>query len=175
VPAAVLTTIANPTISTSGASSNLHLSSTTGNVAIGGTAYATSGLVVGSTGLANHVVITDSNTNPTIGASAGCLYFNTGMAQRVAINSAATLTITDAHYTIIQNTAASVYTLPSAASYLGRILMVITHFAGTVTSASSNVRSITGGAAGTAILAATAGKWAILQSDGTDWQTIAAN
>lgn len=62
------------TISTGGtAGGSLLISSATGNVAIGGTAYATSGLVVGSTGQANHVVITDSATNPTISTNAGGL------------------------------------------------------------------------------------------------------
>lgn len=69
------------TISTGGtAGGSLLISSATGNVAIGGTAYATSGLVVTSTGLANHVVITDSATAPqisTAGAATVPLAFNT--------------------------------------------------------------------------------------------------
>jgi len=35
--------------------------------------------------------------------------------------------------------------------------------------------ALVGGAAGTAILAATAGKWADLQSDGTNWIIMASN
>jgi len=42
-------------------------------------------------------------------------------------------------------------------------------------SASSNVVPLVGGAAGTAILAATAGKWALAKSDGTNWQLMAGN
>lgn len=90
-------------------------------------------------------------------------------------NAGATYTVLETDTTIIQNTAASVYTLPSASAYVGRILNIKTEFAGTITSASSNVVPLVGGAAGTAILAATAGKWAMLQSDGVAWIIIAAN
>jgi hypothetical protein len=44
-----------------------------------------------------------------------------------------------------------------------------------VVSAASNVVPLIGGAAGTAILAATAGKYASLQSDGTNWITMTGN
>ena len=66
-------------------------------------------------------------------------------------------------------------TLPSGSIYTGRTLTVLTRNAQTVVSASSNVVALTGGAAGTAILAATAGKWATLQYDGTNWNIIASN
>jgi len=57
----------------------------------------------------------------------------------------------------------------------GRWIYVKTITANTVISASSNIVPLAGGAAGTAILAATAGKWAMLQSDGTNWVIMAAN
>lgn len=60
-------------------------------------------------------------------------------------------------------------TLPSAATSTGRVIEIKTLQAQTVVSASSNVVPITGGAAGTAILPATAGAWATLLSDGTNW------
>lgn len=66
-------------------------------------------------------------------------------------------------------------TLPSAASFPGREVMLKTIAAFTVVSASSNVLPLAGGAAGTAILAATAGKYATLVSDGTNWVIMAAN
>src|SRR6185369_1316215 len=66
-------------------------------------------------------------------------------------------------------------TLPSASDNPGRILKLRTIAAQTVVSATSNVIPLAGGAAGTAILAATAGKWAELRSDGTNWQIMAAN
>ena len=66
-------------------------------------------------------------------------------------------------------------TLESASSVPGRELTIRTIQAQTVVSASSNVVPLIGGAAGTAILAATAGKWALLKSDGTNWQIMAGN
>lgn len=66
-------------------------------------------------------------------------------------------------------------TLPSAASYTGRCITIKTIQAQQVNSASSNVVPLAGGAAGTAILTATAGKWAMLVSDGTNWEIMAGN
>lgn len=76
---------------------------------------------------------------------------------------------------IVAASATCTLTLPSNANYVGRTLIVLTQAAFTVVSASSNVVPITGGAAGTAILAATAGKWATLQYNGTNWNIIASN
>lgn len=66
-------------------------------------------------------------------------------------------------------------TLQNAASFPGRMLYVRTIAAQAVNSAGSNVVPLAGGAAGTGILTASAGKWAILQSDGANWQIMAAN
>jgi hypothetical protein len=100
----------------------------------------------------------------------------TSFATNIVTNTAATYTVESSDYTIIQTTAASTYTLPAAASFTGRILHIVTQFAGTVTSSlAGSVTPLAGGAAGTAILAATAGKWATLQSNGTTWVIIAAN
>jgi hypothetical protein len=66
-------------------------------------------------------------------------------------------------------------TLQAASSFPGRILHVKTIAAQAVNSASSNVVPIGSATAGTAILTNTAGKWATLQSDGTNWIIMAAN
>lgn len=71
--------------------------------------------------------------------------------------------------------AALVLTLPSAALFPGRWLYIKNTAAGAVTSAISNVVPLAGGAAGAAILSATAGKWVALQSDGANWQVMMAN
>jgi hypothetical protein len=55
----------------------------------------------------------------------------------------------------------------------GRWLYIKTVTANTVVSGSSDVVPIDGTAAGTAILPATAGAWAALQSDGTNWVIMA--
>ena len=60
-------------------------------------------------------------------------------------------------------------TLPSAASYTGRILRFQNYQAQTLVSASSNVVPLVGGSAGTAILSAVAGDTATLVSDGSNW------
>jgi hypothetical protein len=99
----------------------------------------------------------------------------TSFASSLVTNTAATYTVQTTDHTIVQTTAASTFTLPAAASFPGRILHILTQFAGAVVSASSNVVPIAGGAAGTAILAATAGKYAKLQSNGTNWLIIEAN
>jgi hypothetical protein len=62
---------------------------------------------------------------------------------------------------------------PSAVG--GNILRLKTTAAFAVNSASSNVVPLNGGAAGTAILSATAGKWCELVYDGTNWIIMAAN
>ena len=66
-------------------------------------------------------------------------------------------------------------TLPSASTYSGREIMLKTIRAQSVISASSNVVPIDSNVAGTAILPATAGKWATLVSDGTNWQIMQSN
>lgn len=76
---------------------------------------------------------------------------------------------------ICNGTASITITLPSAAAWVGRRVRIKTIAAFTVISASSNVVPLAGGAAGTAILAATAGKYAELVSDGTNWVIMAGN
>jgi len=88
----------------------------------------------------------------------------------------ATDTITSADTSFIANRAGTItLTLESAAAVPGRILVIRTIQSQLVVSASSNVIPLVGGAAGTAILAATAGKWALLHSDGSNWQIMAGN
>jgi hypothetical protein len=87
--------------------------------------------------------------------------FTVGSTESILINnkSGSTLTIT----------------LPSPATTSGRQIEIQNWQAQTVVSASANVVPLTGGAAGTAILAATAGKWAKLVSDGTNWLITSGN
>jgi len=76
---------------------------------------------------------------------------------------------------IFNGVASIILTLQAASSYTGRILYVKTIAAFTIDSASANVVPLGSATAGTAILAATAGKWAMLQSDGTNWVIMAGN
>lgn len=92
-------------------------------------------------------------------------------------------TVTGAAYTVLEtdsdiiaNRAGTVtVTLLPATTHSGAIITLRTIQAQTVVSATSNVVPLIGGAAGTAILAATAGKWATLKSDGVNWQIMAGN
>jgi hypothetical protein len=87
-----------------------------------------------------------------------------------------TYAVVDSDASVIFNASGTcTVTLPSPSSYTGRWLTFRTIANQTVVSASSNVVPLAGGAAGTAILAATAGKWADLQSDGSNWQIMMAN
>lgn len=92
------------------------------------------------------------------------------------VDSANTYSVTGSDSALIVNRGATVtLTLLAAADVPGRSLLVKTIAAHTVVSATSNVVPLAGGAAGTAILAATAGKWAELRSDGSVWHIMAAN
>jgi len=65
-------------------------------------------------------------------------------------------------------------TLPPAASFPGRVVMLKQVGAQIINSASSNVVPVSSVTAGTAILGTT-GKAALLQSDGTNWIVMIAN
>lgn len=88
----------------------------------------------------------------------------------------AAYTVVDSDLYLIFNGSASItVTLPTASSWPGREINLKTIAAFTVISASSNVVPLDTATAGTAILAATAGKWARLVSDGTNWVIMAGN
>lgn len=77
---------------------------------------------------------------------------------------------------VVCNGGASItVTLPAASSWVGRKVRIKTRAAYTVISASSNVKPLDTDTAGTAILAATAGKWAELVSDGSNWVIMSGN
>jgi hypothetical protein len=81
------------------------------------------------------------------------------------------------NWLIVNNASANTtVTLPTASTNTGRELM-LKNLSGTYTviSNASNVVPLAGGAAGTAILPATAGAWCTLVSDGTNWIIMQAN
>lgn len=89
--------------------------------------------------------------------------------------NAATYTILVTDFSLRITTTNCTLTLPAASAYPGRILNLSTITANSLTSASGNVIPLGSSTAGTAILAATAGKFAMLQSDNTNWVTLMAN
>lgn len=81
------------------------------------------------------------------------------------------------NFVICNGAAANVtVTLPSGAENIGRVVVIKNLSATyTVISPTSNVKPIGSGTAGTAILAASAGAWAMLVcEDGTNWVVMAS-
>ena len=82
----------------------------------------------------------------------------------------ASFTVAENESFIVCNGAGAItVTLPTAATNAGRVLVIKTIAAQAVNSASSNVKPIATNTAGTAICAGTAGTWALLACDGTNW------
>ena len=128
----------------------------------------------------NHAAKMVILANGTIGIGTttptSTLTLNGSLARNLVTKTTATYTVlsTDTH--IVANYAGTMtVTLPAASSFTGREIILRTITANTVVSASSNVAPLAGGAAGTAILAATAGKFVLLVSDGTNWQVQMGN
>ena len=92
-----------------------------------------------------------------------------------SIVNAATYTVAATDGSLRFTTTDCTVTLPTASSFPGRILYLNTITANSAISASANVIPLGSNTAGTAILAATAGKFAMLQSDGTSWITMMSN
>jgi len=91
------------------------------------------------------------------------------------VTKTASFTVASTDRFIVCNGTASItVTLPAASSAPGRALTIKTIAAFTVVSASSNVVPIGSATAGTAILAASAGAWVELVSDGTNWVVMAS-
>ena len=89
--------------------------------------------------------------------------------------TASTYTVASTDSSLIFSTTNNTLTLPTASTCSGRVLYVKNISANSVVSASTNVVPLGSASTGTAILAATAGKFAMLQSDGTNWVIMMAN
>lgn len=98
--------------------------------------------------------------------------FNSGLTGQTKTGTSGSVGAND--HTIIMNASGTyTLTLPTASSYTGRLLFIKTIAAQLTNSAASNVIPLGGGAAAAAILSANVGRWAILQSNGTNWEIIA--
>jgi hypothetical protein len=100
-------------------------------------------------------------------------------SMRVPGNSPATKTTAFAvgayeNFIVCSGAGSITVTLPSAAASVGRVIVIKTIAAQTVVSNASNVLPIGSATAGTAILAGTAGAWAMLVSNGTNWVIMAS-
>jgi hypothetical protein len=127
--------------------------------------------------VSNQVTIGNSNISnfriPGIGVDATDDRFKTTghYAGSVPVTITADHTVADSTFWLINNKTGSTctLTLPSAATWPGRILRVKNWQSYTVVSASSDVIPSGGGSAGTAILTADVGGFATLVSDGSNW------
>ena len=89
--------------------------------------------------------------------------------------TAYTLAATDSTL-VLTPTGTFTLTLGTAtAGNTGRIVSLKSTAAFAVNSNANNIVQLTGGASTNAIFPATAGKWCVLQSDGTNWQIMQAN
>ncbi|ESZ42956.1 hypothetical protein [Mesorhizobium sp. L2C066B000] len=100
-----------------------------------------------------------------------------GFSRGVPVTKTADFAVAATDNWLINNKAAATctVTLPAAATFPGREITVKNLQAFTVVSAAPNVVPMAGGAATAAILAATAGEWATLVSDGSNWMIMAGN
>jgi hypothetical protein len=140
-----------------------------------GTGVGTAALTIGKVTWTG-VVISPQTAQLTLASNGGLSTATYYATTAPNTQTGATYTVVDTDNWVIANRAGTVtLTLPTASSYTGRAITVRTIQAQTVVSASSNVVPCVGGSAGTAILAATAGKWATLVSDASNWQIMACN
>lgn len=114
----------------------------------------------------------DNSGNVGIGTSSlvNKLQVNGSFGRGAPVTKTGNFTLADTENWIICNgTATITVTLPAASSWTGREVMMKNIAAFTVVSNASNVVPLAGGAAGTAIMPATAGSAVTLVSDGTNW------
>jgi hypothetical protein len=120
-----------------------------------------------------------SATTQTFGGAktfANIVGFQRAIQRPVESVTVSSASITTSSTWIVVNYAGTVtLTFPAAASSTGTEFHIKTITNNSVISASSNIAPLAGGSASTAILSATAGKWATLVSDGTNWVIMQAN
>lgn len=127
----------------------------------------------GGNSLQNSNVIIDDSGNVT-----GVQSLTTNILQTsIPVTKTGTSGSQGANDTSLIINASGTYTLTllSAVSFPGRWLYVKTIANQAVNSASSNVVPVATAVAGTAIVTNTAGKYAVLQSDGANWITMVSN
>lgn len=114
--------------------------------------------------------------NGTAGNERALAAIEAAMPHGAPVTKTADFTVADGERWLINNKAGSacVAALPAAANHVGRELAIKTIQAQAVMSASADVVPLAGGAAGTAIVSGTAGRWAMLVSDGSHWVIMAA-
>ena len=93
-----------------------------------------------------------------------------GISPNIAVTKTASFQLGFGETRIICNGSGTItVTLPNPVTYNGQDIHIKTIAAFAVISASANVIPVAGGAAGTAILTGTAGRWATLATNGVSW------
>jgi hypothetical protein len=141
---------------------------------------ATGGIIIKTGNSTGTIALKTNNSDRLVCKADGTVTISgaldtSNMIAKAPVTKTANATLTTESDVICNGTATITLTLPAAASYVGRSLRIKTIAAFTVVSASSNVVPLASATAGTAILAATAGKYAELVSDGTNWTIMQAN
>jgi hypothetical protein len=93
--------------------------------------------------------------------------------ENVTVSSASITT--SSTWVVVNNAGTVTLTFPAASSSTGTEFHIKTITNNAVVSQTSNIVPLVGGSASTPILSATAGKWATLVSDGTNWVIMQAN
>jgi hypothetical protein len=121
-------------------------------------------------------ILSDGKIGIGTGSPSATLHVNGSLSRNAPVTVTANYTVAETvSWLICNGTGTITLTLPTAASWTGRELMIKTTANQSVVSIASNVVPLAGGAAGTAILTNTAGKWATLVSDGSNWIIMQAN
>lgn len=129
------------------------------------------------TGIAqDNVTITSGNAVLNTLTVSGATTFSGALASTAPVTKTADFTVADTETFLINNKSGSActVTLPDATLWTGRILVLKTIQAQAINSASSNVAPANSATAGTAIVSGTAGNWALLVSNGTNWVIMAS-
>jgi hypothetical protein len=110
----------------------------------------------------------------------GCRIFigygnETGTSQQTTITAFGTGTGGTGTYTVANSLYVPSSEMSTPSIPAGKLLYIKTITNNAVNASAACVIPLAGGAAGTAILTATAGKWALLQYNGTNWQILQAN
>jgi len=136
----------------------LYYSSTTGNIPT-------------NTNLANGELAINIADGVLFSKDSGGTVRTLAQINSAPVTATANYTVTATDVWVINNKTGSTQTitLPAPSTNTGRVLTIQNYQAQTVVSASSNVVPQGGGAAGTAILAASVGDSATLVSNGTNW------
>jgi len=149
------------------------------NGGTGQTTYTNGQLLIGNTTgntLTKATLTAGTGIAITNGAGSISVATNGTITTNPPVTKTADFSVTSTDTWLINNKTGSTctVTLPSPSANTGRVLYFINYQNQLLVSASSNVVSRLGGAAGTAILDNVSGNWATIVSDGTSWVTTQA-